>query len=253
MYTYDVVWCTSENEAEALTMVKRLTKSEISMRGLDGMHGYRVGPSAPLPADSDGRFCGVVGSCIMRNASGSAALAGDIGGVFAPDDDSTQRVALSKYIQYFDIIRFDKQGKASLIGGSFRPDLMSLPEFASAFKTQTRAEQHTKRHSVAMDAGLVEIFLVRFATMTRRLCVPVGRLLKWIASIRYLGWVAIPPSLILFVALLCVDAPALFACGLMRRVRASRRWNALDLDFDPFSTARSAMSTIAGPKIVRGT
>lgn len=136
---HDVVWFTPDHQAEALSLVRRLSLPEIRERGLDQyMQGLRISQQGiPIPKE-DAVFSGTMGRCVMTNLHGTKNM--NISGM--PTIQGEIHVQMAKLCSL-------KVLKEGLVVGDWLPDLWDRPEWAKAAEDQHFVERDGAAHSLA--------------------------------------------------------------------------------------------------------
>jgi hypothetical protein len=234
---YDCVWCYPSHSREALAMLRKLTKTEIMARGIEGMRGLRVNVAAPMPADSSGRFDGAIGAFVMRNFLGSLGLSAMTGEVSA--GGAAQRVRMADVCRKIEVLAQDDQGKSLMVGGIFIDRLeQDHMEVMKHIPIQQAIETNAKMDAEIGNASYFEVLLAKLIMFVlNRMVGPVIRALSFCRVARFFATV-------FCVCLTLPLAPAGWFLKRCKDKREDRRWEMLSGPFDPIAEAQSAMSAV---------
>lgn len=240
---YDVIWCTPEHARRAMGLLRQLSHTEIILRGIDGMHGVRVNPKAPMPRDAQGSYAGDVGCCLMPNWLGSEALAACMGEVVTPHDDQPQHVNMASICKSIEILERGEKGETILAGGMFAPGIEDSPDVVRCVAIQAKREQHAREQGEAIDAKFLEVLAAKALV---RWTLPTLRLLRWMHDILWRRWVSRPLAILCSFAMIVVGLlfyllPLAYV-GARARARKVRRAARLLLPFDPYLEAMQVLS-----------
>jgi hypothetical protein len=243
---YDVIWCAPEHAMRAMGLLRQLTHTEIILRGIDGMHGLRVNPKAPMPRDSYGTYCGDIGVCVMPNWLGSEAISNRMGEVMTPQNDEFQHVNLAPICRTIEILERGERGETILAGGLFAHGIEDSPDVVRCIAIQAKREQHTREQSEAIDAGFFEVLSAKVILLAAG---SIMRPLKNMSEALWRRWIlrplALPAYACLALAGLVLYGPTmayLYACARARKVQRLAR---LALPFDPYLEAMQVLPSRA--------
>jgi hypothetical protein len=218
-------------------MLRKLTKTEIMARGIEGMRGLRVNVAAPMPADSSGRFDGAIGAFVMRNFLGSLGLSAMTGEVSA--GGAAQRVRMADVCRKIEVLAQDDQGKSLMVGGIFIDRLeQDHMEVMKHIPIQQAIETNAKMDAEIGNASYFEVLLAKLIMFVlNRMVGPVIRALSFCRVARFFATV-------FCVCLTLPLAPAGWFLKRCKDKREDRRWEMLSGPFDPIAEAQSAMSAV---------
>ena len=234
---YDCVWCCPSHSREALALLRKLTKTEIMARGLEGMRGLRVNVAAPMPADSSGRFDGAIGAFVMRNFLGSLGLSAMTGEVSA--GGAAQRVRMADVCRKIEVLAQDDQGKPLMVGGIFIERLeQDHMEVMRNIPIQQAIETNARIDADIGNASYCEVLAAKaIMFVLNRIVGPVIRALSFCKVARFFATV-------FCVCLTIPLAPAGWFLQRCKDRREARRWDMLSGPFDPIGEAQSAMGAV---------
>jgi hypothetical protein len=218
-------------------MLRKLTKTEIMARGIEGMRGLRVNVAAPMPADSSGRFDGSFGALVMRNFLGSLGLSAMTGEVLA--GGAAQRVRMADVCRKIEVLAQDGQGRPLMVGGIFIERLeQDHMEVMKHIPIQQAIETNARMDVEFGNASYCEVLLAKLIMFVlNRMVGPVIRALSFCKVARFFATV-------FCVCLTIPLAPAGWFLQRCKDKREDRRWEMLSGPFDPIAEAQTAMGAV---------
>lgn len=244
---YDIVWCATSHEEQALAIVRRLSRTEIAMRGLWGMQGLRVYPSAPIPHDEKGTYCGATGECVMTNWLGSITIATAPTSIVRNDPTERQTIQAAALCRRIDVLERDADERPLLVGGLLRDEVFNVPDEAYQQARNERANYEAAR---VQDADASEVAMAKLASFAKQyIARPIGALAACASRYRWTRPLAVVLAILATAVLWGTEIPAVGYIVARAKYRHHKKWKRLAASFSPFNEARSAVAQAALPKI----